>query len=108
MYCVVYSSDARPGTTHEDVARILEQAEAANTRARITGALMFDGQRFCQLLKGDEAQVTRTMKRIKRDLRHSNLRILDASQTLARRFPGWSMLEVGQEEFQDVLEALTA
>ncbi|MEM6594790.1 MAG: BLUF domain-containing protein [Pseudomonadota bacterium] len=108
MYCVVYSSDARPGTTAEDVARIIEQAEAANTRSRITGALVFDGDRFCQLLEGERAQVNRTMERIRRDMRHSNIKIIGACDSLARRFPGWSMLQVEGAEFEDVLEALTA
>ena len=63
---------------------------------------------FFQLLEGDRAQVNRTMERIRRDMRHSNIRVIGAAQTLARRFPGWSMVQVEHEEFAEVLEALTA
>ncbi|MEM7473259.1 MAG: BLUF domain-containing protein [Pseudomonadota bacterium] len=108
MYCVVYSSDARPGTTSEDVAKIIEQAEAANGRSEITGALVFDGDRFCQLLEGEKQHVKRTMERIRHDMRHSNIKIIGATQTIARRFPGWSMVQIEGVEFEEVLEALTA
>ncbi len=106
MLCVIYASVAEEGTSEENVADIVEQAEAANSRAGITGALVFDGKRFCQLLEGDEQAVMATLERIYGDTRHRDIDVIGSSPATERRFPGWAMLRIDDSEFQTILTAM--
>ena len=106
MFCVVYSSVAKPGTTEQDVDDIVEYAEAANSRNRITGALVFDGERFCQLLEGEKDKVMDTLERIYSDTRHSDIAVIGSTPVTDRRFPGWAMLRIEREEFETVVSGL--
>ena len=106
MYRIIYISNARPGTSRDDVADIVEQAEAANSRKRITGALAFDGLRFCQLLEGQQEAVMTTFARISEDPRHTDVEVLGSDAITERRFPGWSMVEVEHSEFSGIIDGL--
>lgn len=65
------------------VKEIVEVARRSNPALGITGALLFDGERFCQLLEGGEAEVRGLMDRIAADARHTRVRVLHAAQTSA-------------------------
>ena len=61
------------------VKEIVEVARRSNPALGITGALLFDGERFCQLLEGGEAEVRGLMDRIAADARHTRVRVLHAA-----------------------------
>ena len=60
------------------VKEIVDVARRSNPALGITGALLFDGERFCQLLEGGEPEVRALMRRIAADSRHTGVRVLDA------------------------------
>lgn len=58
------------------VTDIVAVSRRTNPARGITGALLFDGEYFGQLLEGSEAEVTELMRRIEADPRHRALTTL--------------------------------
>lgn len=71
--------------------RILEKSRRNNGLDGITGLLWADGERFAQVLEGDEEAVGETMERIRADPRHCDITILHDRIVAERHFGDWSM-----------------
>lgn len=78
-------------STPDDITRILETSRRENMVRGITGALLFTGGHFAQLLEGDPEFVEETMKRIEADTRHAKVTRLVEGPAETRRFERWSM-----------------
>ncbi|AWN46763.1 hypothetical protein DK419_10950 [Methylobacterium terrae] len=100
LYRLVYASkNLLQGPDHEVTAavrRILAASQANNRRVGVTGALMFNGGAFAQVLEGPRTGVEDTFERIQRDERHGDVTVLQCGPVEARGFPDWSMAFVGQ------------
>jgi hypothetical protein len=70
---ILYTSQLAPTCTFSCVSHIITMSRVANEARGLTGALVFDGEYFCQLLEGEEAQVVALMDRIAADPRHVNV-----------------------------------
>jgi Sensors of blue-light using FAD len=64
----------------------------------VTGALMFAGGVFVQMLEGEAADVEVVFERICRDMRHRRLVLLDFSSADERMFEGWGMVAFEGDE----------
>ena len=102
LYRLVYASknllkvpDAEASSA---VAQILATSQRNNAEVGVTGALMFNGGAFAQVLEGPRQGVERTFERIQRDQRHGDVTVLECGPTEARGFTNWSMAFVGQAE----------
>ena len=73
---LLYVSRLAPSCTWEVVKEVVDAARRNNPVYRVTGALLFDGERFCQLIEGDEPAVSTLMHNIARDPRHTDVRLL--------------------------------
>ena len=91
LYEVLYVSTLSDGLSPGVVARIAAQARAANAAHGVTGLLVFDGQRFCQQLEGQQQAVFSTLGRIRNDPRHTRLALLHHGPLAARRFSGFDL-----------------
>ena len=78
------------------------QAARFNSQAGITGALMFIGGRWAQILEGDEGAITGLYDRIARDPRHERVTLDYLIETPGRLFPGWSMGRITDDEKADI------
>lgn len=78
-----------------EIMRLLKTARGRNERLGITGALLFNQNRFVQILEGDEEAVLEVMDDIKRDTRHTDIDVLPPRFVEARTFPQWSMAYIG-------------
>ncbi|TGD98330.1 BLUF domain-containing protein [Methylobacterium nonmethylotrophicum] len=100
LYRLVYASkNLLQGPDPEVTAavrQILATSQANNRAAGVTGALMFNGGAFAQVLEGPRAGVEDTFERIQRDERHGDVTVLQCSPIEERGFPDWSMAFVGQ------------
>lgn len=110
---VAYVSTARPELGEADVAAILTTARAFNRRNGITGCLVYDGGRFAQWLEGPAAAVEDLLRRIDRDSRHDDLRLVLVRPADRRAFGDWSMAGVlaeveGPPVLTPLLDALLA
>ena len=73
---LLYISRLAPGCDFSIVKGIVDVARRSNPARGITGALLFDGERFCQLIEGREPEVRMLMSRIEADVRHTRVRVL--------------------------------
>ena len=73
---ILYVSELAPAMPSNVVGQVLRQSRERNHRLKLSGALLFDGERFCQLLEGDPDTTQNMMQRIKRDTRHGNVQLL--------------------------------
>ena len=70
LFQILYVSQLVPGTSFDAVIDIVARSRRANPAHGITGALLFDGEHFGQLLEGSEADIIALMHRIESDPRH--------------------------------------
>jgi len=77
---ILYVSRLAPGRQPSCVSDIVGVARAANGASGVTGALIFDGEYFCQLIEADEVVARSLMQRIERDPRHVDITPLFSRQ----------------------------
>jgi hypothetical protein len=94
VYC---SRNAVIGTRPEvevQIRNILATARVNNKAAGLTGAMTFNDSCFAQVLEGYSDDLRPIFDRIRRDLRHSDVKVLASSEPAGRLFPHWSMAYV--------------
>jgi blue light- and temperature-responsive anti-repressor len=100
LYRLVYASkNLLQGPETEVMAavrQILDASQKNNRDVDVTGALMFNAGAFAQVLEGPRRGVEATFERIQRDLRHSDVTVLQCGPAESRGFTNWSMAFVGQ------------
>lgn len=85
-----YVSRLAPGQPVTVIAELLRVSRAFNRQHGITGALLFDGEHFAQLLEGDPAVVFALAARIEADARHAEVDVrLRLEGAFPRLFEHW-------------------
>lgn len=92
MLSVIYVSVADPLIRDDDIAAILVEARRNNAREELTGALIYNGHNFMQLLEGPPHKVDACLAAIRADQRHSGMVEVRRRPIDARDFGEWSML----------------
>lgn len=82
---LLYVSQLTPGCDFGVVKSIVSVSRQRNLERNITGTLLFDGARFCQLIQGDAPDVLALMIRIEHDPRHTNIQLLHTGHCAAER-----------------------
>jgi hypothetical protein len=96
LYRLVYYSHNRiAGDAQDAVQEILAASRTNNTRAGVTGALLFNAGCFGQVLEGNRRAVEATFERIQCDPRHGDVALLAFEPAAERVFANWSMAFVG-------------
>lgn len=94
------SKSLLPNAIADDVVpQIAAASVLANGRTGLTGALVFTGSHFAQILEGDRREIDKLLAAIHRDARHTELNIIERIDVHARRFAGWSMAYMGPSRF---------
>jgi len=88
------NAQARP-----DIDDIVSWASVKNPSISVTGALIFTGQHFAQILEGESETLDRLMASIARDTRHEILKTFVRTQISGRSFPSWGLAYAGQSHF---------
>lgn len=113
---LLYRSDSELSgsdrAVREAAFAIADAARGRNDAEGVSGALMFVGGVFVQLLEGDAPAVETVFERICRDPRHRRLTLLDYSQVDSLAFGGWGMVAFegdprARELFQTIGDAGT-
>ncbi len=73
------------------VEDILERARPANAVLGLTGGLVFLENVFLQYLEGQEEVVDDMYRKILKDLRHCDVKLLERRAIKERAFDGWRM-----------------
>ena len=94
LYC---SKNLIPGDDRQQSAvlsGILAKARKKNAEEGVTGALLYNSGYFAQVLEGPRAAIEVVFERIQQDERHSDVTILDFTESAHRDFAEWSMAHV--------------
>ena len=83
-----------------EIADILSTSVIHNTKAGVTGGLIYDRYWFVQALEGERKAVEETYQRLAADPRHHHLVVVKAENVESRRFPHWSMAAENWREAQ--------
>lgn len=81
-----------------EVDRIVEVSRPRNAGLDVTGALLFTGTRFVQLLEGPVNGVAELQTSIFRDVRHKSVITIDSSDVGERQFSDWSLAYAGPSQ----------
>ena len=81
------------------VAGIVAKSVDWNTEHNLTGALIFTGTHFAQVLEGSQKDIDEVMSIITSDPRHGSIRVVDRSSITERQFPNWAMAYQGPSQF---------
>lgn len=81
------------------VSELAAQAAESNAASKITGALIFSGEHFAQILEGDSTSLNQLMASISRDPRHVEATTLFRFEIAKRRFEGWDLAYAGTSRF---------
>lgn len=92
MLSVIYVSVADPMIGEQDIVALLVQARRNNQRDGLTGALIFNGHNFLQLLEGPADKVDACLAAIRSDSRHNGMVEIRRREIDERSFGEWSML----------------
>ena len=93
---LIYASRPRAGFGRTDIEQILRTAREHNTKAGISGLLVFNSNYFLQCLEGGRGAVNQLYRRILVDPRHDDVVLLDYRVIAQRRFPNWAMGYTGE------------
>ena len=104
MIQVSYISAARSPLSTDDLARLLDDCRDYNAEHDITGMLLYSHETFVQILEGEEAEIDALLKRIKKDARHGDIRMLDRKPIAEREYARWSMgfRRLADTEFRNI------
>ena len=95
VFQLVYCSKNRITGSQADIGTaidaLLTSSRNHNLRAGISGALLFNGTAFAQLLEGPLAAVEDIFENIQCDDRHENIVLLRNAPAASRLFSDWSM-----------------
>lgn len=88
---LIYTSLAEAQNDTDDVRNILASSERNNLTASVTGLLLFDGERYIQILEGHAKDVEGLFVTISDDPRHHSLELLHKGGITGRSFETWRM-----------------
>ncbi|MBD3862456.1 BLUF domain-containing protein [Olleya marilimosa] len=95
---IIYSSQATQHFNKRELLDLLHDARAFNTIDNITGVLMHKDGLFVQVIEGDHDIIDDLLQRLRRDIRHSEIKIINDQTVETRLFGIWSM---GCADFDD-------
>ena len=97
----LYVSHCRLPATWSDaaVADIVAVSRLRNAALGMTGALLFTGTRFAQIIEGTSAGLAILQASIERDPRHADVRTVLTGRHDARLFDDWSLAYAGPSLF---------
>jgi len=84
-----------------EVGALVEKARSRNAELGITGALIFTGDHFAQIVEGPGAEIDTLMARILHDPRHHSVQHFEDLDVPGRHFATWSLAYQGPSTFVD-------
>lgn len=101
QHSLLYVSKSTLGAreANEAARQIASGSVQVNARLGLTGALIFTGEYFAQIIEGCRPNIDELMVKIGQDPRHTDLKIVDRNDEFQRRFSDWSMAYIGPSQF---------
>ena len=106
IFQLIYASSATVQFKFGELKILTDKAAEFNKTKNITGLLVYGNYHFMQILEGPQENINSLYLKIAKDIRHTDLRILDYSQILSRKFSQWAMTSV-DFNFNPLFEEIT-
>ncbi|MGB3725075.1 MAG: BLUF domain-containing protein [Glaciecola sp.] len=104
MYRITYiSKNTIPNdevSIKSQIESILNSATKNNPALGITGALLYSGGYFCQVIEGEEDNLEELFETIQMDDRHAEVTVLNYESITSRVFEEWAMAYAGIDDSQ--------
>jgi hypothetical protein len=100
LHQLVYISQSTRKMSSEDLGAIHKTAKTNNEPIDVTGSLFYNGGWFLQVLEGPAPTLDALYKKIAKDPRHKNSRLLYNEPAKFRTFTRWSMNMTNLEDRQ--------
>ncbi len=91
LVSIAYVSAASEPFDDDRLHELLAQSRRSNHEHDLTGMLLYRRGRFFQVLEGPQDAVDELMAKIRRDPRHTEVRVLLSERVDDRRFTEWTM-----------------
>lgn len=102
LYSLAYISRNTMKGSSEEIAEqvrdILGTAHKNNPAMGVTGALLYSGGYFCQVIEGERDALEELFEAIQMDHRHGEVTVLHFEPLEERAFSEWAMALAGVEE----------
>lgn len=101
MERLIYVSESKLKDCDADavIVRIVAESQKRNAELNLTGALIFTGTHFAQVLEGCQKSIDELMSSLYHDNRHEAVWIVDRSPITTRQFSTWAMAYHGPSQF---------
>lgn len=81
--------------------QLIENANTRNNSLGVSGGLIYTGHRFGQCIEGPESCIDTIMDSIIRDVRHSEIRVVENKAISERTFINWGLVYSGSSFYVD-------
>jgi hypothetical protein len=110
LHRLIYCSRNRIAGSPQHITSVIEsilvRSRLHNRERAVTGALLFNGEAFAQVLEGSHAAVSTIYANIPKDSRHGHVVLLEEVDIVLRDFRNWSMAYCGAEKDASLYEGL--
>ena len=98
---LLYISESRMEHLDADTfeAEVVVASRIKNAALGLSGALLFTGAHFAQILEGPKPSIDAMMQSLQNDDRHENIAVIERSAIDTRRFADWQMAYFGPSQF---------
>lgn len=108
MRRIIYRSTARPELDRAELFRLLYHARVANEARGLSGVLLRADNRLLQVLEGPTWKLVATFAKIRRDLRHCDVEVIDERSIPQPTFAEWPMRYFDDRDIRKALAQITA
>jgi len=105
---LTYVSEPAQNMPFLGLMRLLYHSYANNQASGITGALIYENNKFGQVIEGPEKAINTLWHKIQKDDRHKNVRLILSKPISERSFSKWTMIFQGNEEIAKTLPEVSA
>ena len=105
---LTYVSEPAQNMSFLGLMRLLYHSYANNQASGITGALIYENNKFGQVIEGSEKAINTLWHKIQKDDRHKNVRLILSKPISERSFSKWTMIFQGNEEIVKTLPEVSA
>lgn len=102
---LIYISEVAEIFEFSDLHSILDKAQKNNPSLGVTGLLVMASGRFLQVMEGPADNVNLLFRKIVRDARHAECRLIEFSEIAGRLFDRWAMRGIHPELMDRRLKA---
>lgn len=98
LFELSYRSDMVKDITKDDIKAIVEISRENNQQRNITGCLVTYEGMFFQFIEGSKVEVLNLYRKLLKDKRHHNIKLLWQGITLNRLFDDWNMALISENK----------